>query len=160
MSELTNRGKRFSCTPYYPDAPHPANPVPPVRPQPNSVAPTSPPDLVKKFARQGKAEIWESIQYMDHEGMDILREPAANGADKAWSDYLARTKVSSGRFTGDLCPMPYVLSRRGLGQGCESDMSECVEHHLRAQSHHCTLIPHSASLRLSIVLWQRRRRRR
>lgn len=115
VSELTSRGKRFSCTPYYPDAPHPANPVPPVRPQPNSVAPTSPPDLVKKFARQGKAEIWESIQYMDHEGMDILREPAAEGADRAWSDYLARTKVSGGRSTGDLCPMPYVLCRERLG---------------------------------------------
>ena len=30
---------------------------------------------------------------MDHEGMDILRQPAKEGAMKEWEDYLARTKV-------------------------------------------------------------------
>ena len=90
---LITRGKRFSCTPYYPDAPHPANPVPPVQAADGAVAHDEPPELVRKFNQHGKAEIWESIQYMDHEGMDILRRPAAEGADVAWEAYLARTKV-------------------------------------------------------------------
>lgn len=69
---------------------------------------SSPPQLVKRFEKPGKAEIWESIQYMDHEAMDILREPAAKGASEAWEAYLSRTKVCS-RFISVVqrrCPSP------------------------------------------------------
>jgi hypothetical protein len=31
---------------------------------------------------------------MDHEGMDLLRQPAAFGALEKWEAYLDRTKVS------------------------------------------------------------------
>lgn len=30
---------------------------------------------------------------MDHEGMDLLREPGGYGAVEKWEAYLARTKV-------------------------------------------------------------------
>lgn len=93
---LTRRGSRFSCTPYYPRAPDPPNPVPPV---PASATPqsTQTPHLVKKYAGQssGDVPIWKSIQYMDHEGMDLLRAPARDGAVEEWEAYLARTKVRS-----------------------------------------------------------------
>lgn len=31
---------------------------------------------------------------MDHEGMDLLRDPAGEGAVERWLDYLDRTRVS------------------------------------------------------------------
>lgn len=60
---------------------------------PNS---TSAPELVKKYAGQSSADvpIWKSIQYMDHEGMDLLRSPAKPGAIDEWEAYLARTNAS------------------------------------------------------------------
>ena len=33
---------------------------------------------------------------MDHEGMEILRQPAEDGAVERWHTYLDRTKVSPG----------------------------------------------------------------
>jgi hypothetical protein len=86
------RGTRFSCTPYYPDAPQPVAPVPPVTT--SSASPDTPLELVKRFDKPGSAPIWQSIQYMDHEGMALLRRPAARGAVNEWERYLARTKVS------------------------------------------------------------------
>lgn len=54
------------------------------------------PELVKKYSGQssGDVPIWKSIQYMDHEAMDILRYPAKKGTVEEWEAYLARTKVS------------------------------------------------------------------
>jgi hypothetical protein len=69
--------------------------------------------MVKRFANPGPTPIWKSIQYMDHEGMDLLRKPALKGAVDAWESYLGRTKVEPAVST--LTP----------------------EHHLRAQPHHC-----------------------
>jgi hypothetical protein len=93
---LTRRGSRFSCTPYYPHAPDPPNPVPPV-PANSTPQNTPTPELVKRYAGQssGDVPIWKSIQYMDHEGMDLLRSPARDGAVEEWESYLARTKASN-----------------------------------------------------------------
>lgn len=68
--------------------------------------------MIKRFANLGTTPIWKSIQYMDHEGMDLLRKPALKGAVDAWESYLARTKVV--RLASALTP----------------------EHDLRAQPHH------------------------
>ena len=85
------RGTRFSHTPYYPNAPSPLRPVPPV--QKTGSASVETPTLVKRFSTASKdVPVWKSIQYMDHEGMDILRSPV--GAKKEWEAYLDRTKVS------------------------------------------------------------------
>ena len=96
-SQSTNgrdRGTRFNCTPYYHNAPPPPNPVPPV-PQETLPASFPPPDLVKHFAKASpEVPIWKSIQFMDHEGMDLLRRPAEFGALEKWEAYLARTNVS------------------------------------------------------------------
>lgn len=88
------RGTRFSCTPYYPDAPHPPHPVPPVSTSSSTETLASTPELVRRFTSVGSAPIWQSIQYMDHEGMDLIRRPAEKGAVAAWERYLTRTKVS------------------------------------------------------------------
>jgi hypothetical protein len=53
--------------------------------------------MVKRFSTSvSKAEtpIWRSIEYMDHEGMDLLRTPGSEGAVEKWEAYLATTKVS------------------------------------------------------------------
>jgi len=97
VSLKRDRGTRFSHTPYYTTAPPPPNPVPPV---PQSTLPASfePPDLVKRFVTATTdSPIWKSIQFMDHEGMDLLRRPAEDGAKEKWEAYLDRTKVSSTR---------------------------------------------------------------
>jgi hypothetical protein len=63
----------------------------------NGDASASPaPKLTKVYSghRSGDAPIWKSIQYMDHEAMDILRAPARPGAVDEWEAYLSRTKVS------------------------------------------------------------------
>jgi hypothetical protein len=96
LTVLTTRGTRFNCTPYYPNAPPTPNPVPPV---PKHVQPASfePPELVKKFSSavaQKETPVWQSIEYMDHEAMDLLREPGGFGAVEKWEAYLAKTKVS------------------------------------------------------------------
>ncbi|WWD04109.1 AmmeMemoRadiSam system protein B [Kwoniella europaea PYCC6329] len=93
-SDFCHWGSRFSCTPYYPHAPPPPNPVPPV---PHETLPASfePPDLIKRFTsshNDPNVPIWKSIQYMDHEGMDLLRHPAEEGAVEKWEAYLDRTK--------------------------------------------------------------------
>jgi hypothetical protein len=90
------RGSRFNCTPYYTNPPPTPNAVPPV---PAKVQPAAfePPELVKKYSSsvaQKDTPIWRSIEYMDHEGMDLLRAPGSFGAVEKWEAYLARTKVS------------------------------------------------------------------
>ncbi|KAL7424910.1 hypothetical protein Q5752_000597 [Cryptotrichosporon argae] len=90
-SDFCHWGTRFSCTPYYPDAPEPLHPVPPVRPA-AIPAHAAPPDLVRRFDRPGSVPIWKSIQYMDHEGIDLLRYPAGEAALEKWEAYLGRTK--------------------------------------------------------------------
>ncbi|KAK8849469.1 AmmeMemoRadiSam system protein B [Kwoniella newhampshirensis] len=93
-SDFCHWGARFSCTPYYPNAPHPPNPVPPV---PYHINPASftPPDLVKRFSAADanpQVPIWKSIEYMDHEGMELLRRPGEAGAVEKWEAYLDETK--------------------------------------------------------------------
>ena len=89
------RGSRFRHTPHYPDAPVPINPVPPVVKTAQLPVSTSPPTLQSRFSKaSAKVPIWQSIQYMDHEGIDILRRPAEDGAVEKWQAYLDRTKVS------------------------------------------------------------------
>jgi predicted class III extradiol MEMO1 family dioxygenase len=91
------RGTRFNCTPYYPNPPPTPNPVPPVSPHTQPAA-FQPPEMVKRFSSSvSKAEtpIWRSIEYMDHEGMDLLRTPGSEGAVEKWEAYLATTKVSA-----------------------------------------------------------------
>ncbi|WWC73463.1 AmmeMemoRadiSam system protein B [Kwoniella pini CBS 10737] len=92
-SDFCHWGTRFSCTPYYPNAPSPPNPVPPV-PQELSSASNDPPTLIKKYSSSDKGgiPIWKSIQYMDHEGIDLLRNPANEGIIEKWETYLTRTK--------------------------------------------------------------------
>lgn len=58
--------------------------------------------MMKRFTHPGAAPIWKSIQYMDHEGMDLLRHPATKGAVDAWESYLSRTKVSSPERRSDV----------------------------------------------------------
>lgn len=55
-----------------------------------------PPDFFSRFANASSkiTPIWQSIQYMDHEGMDLLRRPAEEGAKEKWEAYLDRTKAS------------------------------------------------------------------
>ncbi len=43
-------------------------------------------------------KIWESIQYMDHEGMDILRKGSKKGTARVFKEYLDRTEVSVLQF--------------------------------------------------------------
>ncbi|OCF43473.1 hypothetical protein I317_02622 [Kwoniella heveanensis CBS 569] len=93
-SDFCHWGTRFSCTPYYPNAPPPPNPVPPVPDEPHSAA-YEPPTLIKRFSSKDAnpdVPIWKSIQFMDHEGMDLLKKPAEFGASEKWEAYLDRTK--------------------------------------------------------------------
>ena len=98
-----NRGSRFRHTPYYPDAPEPSNPVPPVQLSSEaSAAATSgePPSLLRNYVKKSSGvPIWKSIQYMDHQGIDLLRHPASDGAVDRWLAYLDATRVS-GHSTG------------------------------------------------------------
>lgn len=68
-------------------------PVPPV-PHQEMPASFEPPKLVRRFHAKGKTEIWESIQYMDHEGIELLRRPGEFGAREKWEGYLDETQVS------------------------------------------------------------------
>ena len=87
------RGSRFNHTPYYPQAPPPPGAVPPVDPG-ELPASFEPPELFKRYKESEKGvPIWQSIQYMDHEGIDLLRRPAEFGAVEKWMAYLARTGV-------------------------------------------------------------------
>ncbi|ORY34949.1 MEMO1 family [Naematelia encephala] len=91
-TDFCHWGTRFSHTPYYPHAPHPPHPVPPV-PQIAQPAALDPPDLIKRFSKADPdTPIWKSIQYMDHEGMDLLRDPAGEGSVEKWLAYLDHTK--------------------------------------------------------------------
>lgn len=99
-SQLTQgRGKRFSCTPYYPNAPPTPNPVPPVSPH-EQPASFEPPDLVQfsSSTKNSEVPIWRSIEYMDHEAMDLLRRPGEEGAVEKWEAYLLKTKVGQIRL--------------------------------------------------------------
>lgn len=64
----------------------------------------------------GSAAIWESIRYMDHEGMDILRYPAEKGALEKWEAYLARTKVSRVFFLNGATPTLYSFRQKSMGR--------------------------------------------
>jgi len=68
--------------------------VPPV-PGNKTAPPATPLEFTKHYSghKAGNAPIWKSIQYMDHEGMDLLRKPARPGAVEEWEAYLSRTKV-------------------------------------------------------------------
>ena len=46
-------------------------------------------------ASQLETPIWQSIQYMDHEAMEILRKGGREGTGKEFRKYLKRTGVSS-----------------------------------------------------------------
>ena len=80
--------------PYYPNAPPTPNAVPPVPPHEQPAA-FEPPELVKYSHKTDVPEtpIWRSIEYMDHEAMDLLRRPGGNGSVEKWEAYLARTRV-------------------------------------------------------------------
>ncbi|ODN78410.1 AmmeMemoRadiSam system protein B [Cryptococcus amylolentus CBS 6039] len=94
-SDFCHWGSRFSCTPYYPDPPAIADPVPPTSASGRPLAQSGKVDLVKKFSSataNPDVPIWRSTEYMDHEGMAILRNPAKQGAVDEWHDYLERTK--------------------------------------------------------------------
>lgn len=86
--------------PYYPDAPHTPNPVPPI-PEHEQPAAFEPPELVKfsPSTSNPQTPIWRSIEFMDHEGMDLLRRPGGFGAVEKWEAYLARTKVGTSFYT-------------------------------------------------------------
>jgi hypothetical protein len=97
-SDTDTRGTRFSCTPYYPNAPPTPTPVPPVAPH-ELPASFEPPELVRRFSASvanKDVPIWKSIEYMDHLGMDLLRRPAEFGAVEKWEGYLEATKVGVG----------------------------------------------------------------
>jgi hypothetical protein len=98
-----HRGTRFSCTPYYPNPGPTPNPVPPVAQHTASVT-TETPEMAKRFSTavsNKETPIWRSIEYMDHEGMDLLRAPGAQGAVEKWEVYLSRTKVSAPLSAGN-----------------------------------------------------------
>lgn len=97
---LTNRGTRFNCTPYYPNPPPTPNPVPPVA-QHTQPAAYEAPEMIKRFSTSvsnAGTPIWRSIEYMDHEAMNLLRAPGGQGAVEKWEAYLATTKVSTSRI--------------------------------------------------------------
>jgi hypothetical protein len=48
---------------------------------------------------------------MDHEGIDLLRQPASKGALEKWEAYLSRTKVSS-------WPKGHSLAREKIADMC------------------------------------------
>ncbi|GFZ50149.1 hypothetical protein JCM24511_07904 [Saitozyma sp. JCM 24511] len=91
-SDFCHWGTRFSCTPYYPTAPDPPHPVPPVPTVEPHAASWEPPQLERRFSRLGETPIWKSIQYMDHEGIELLKRPAEEGALEMWEAYLDETK--------------------------------------------------------------------
>ena len=108
MGGIDFRGRRFSCTPYYPDAPHPPIPVPPL-PVVTLPASFEPPELVTVFKEANPSvPIWQSIQYLDHEAIDLLRQPAGFGAVEKWEAYLGRTGVSSFHTSGRLRRMSVI----------------------------------------------------
>lgn len=102
--EGDRRGTRFSHTPYYPSPPSIANPVPPVSSPSSSSSPSAlkaAPELVTlskhNVAEKLSTPIWESIQYMDHEAIEILRGAGKEGTGKKFREYLRRTGVSFSR---------------------------------------------------------------
>jgi predicted class III extradiol MEMO1 family dioxygenase len=97
-SDFCHWGTRFHHTPYYPDAPAPPHPVPPVAKTSHSTPPTL--QLLTRYTNPN-VPIWQSIQYMDHEGVDLLRRPGEPGAIAQWEAYLSRTKVSRSRDPAD-----------------------------------------------------------
>ncbi|KAJ9107058.1 hypothetical protein QFC19_002928 [Naganishia cerealis] len=97
-SDFCHWGTRFNHTPYYPNPPPIVNPVPPAEGVGSAAAsPTLPPKLINISratpADQLETPIWQSIQYMDHEAMDILRNGGKEGTGKEFRKYLRRTGV-------------------------------------------------------------------
>ncbi|KAK4685780.1 MEMO1 family protein, partial [Tremellales sp. Uapishka_1] len=113
-SDFCHWGTRFSHTPYYPHIPDsPPSPVPPVASSTSTSTydPAKPLYLEPRFAhaKDRPTPIWQSIQYMDHEGMAFLRRPAAVGAKEDWEAYLARTKhVYGGKEVGKAPEIAFV----------------------------------------------------
>lgn len=109
------RGTRFSCTPYYHSAPTPLNPVPPVESVSSQGGES--PKFHKKFQsslRDPETPIWKSIQYLDHEGIEILRQPAKEGCINEWEGYLSRTGVSSSELSIFLAGRALVLDKERI----------------------------------------------
>ncbi|KAJ9103991.1 hypothetical protein QFC21_002454 [Naganishia friedmannii] len=95
-SDFCHWGTRFSHTPYYPNPPPIVNPVPPAESVGSAAATTAlPPKLINLSrgtpATQLETPIWQSIQYMDHEAMEILRNGGKEGTGKEFRKYLKRT---------------------------------------------------------------------
>ncbi|EIW71735.1 hypothetical protein TREMEDRAFT_56524, partial [Tremella mesenterica DSM 1558] len=86
-TDFCHWGSRFSYTNYYPQAPFPEDPVPPIS-SPGE-KPAIP--LTMRSTPGGGGQIWQSIQYMDHEGIAILRDPTSPTAVDDWNAYLNRT---------------------------------------------------------------------
>jgi hypothetical protein len=74
-------------------------------------------EFVRKFTARGEAPIWHSIQYLDHQALDILRRPAAPNADQLWQGYLERTKVSASTRRHDRDCDCARADRRAIGHG-------------------------------------------
>nr|ODN91208.1 protein MEMO1 [Cryptococcus depauperatus CBS 7841] len=94
-SDFCHWGSRFSCTPYYSNPPPLSNSVPPVTESSATTVSAGTPELIRRFspaAANPEFPIWRSIQYMDHEGIEILRKPGERGAVQTWELYLERTK--------------------------------------------------------------------
>ncbi|GHJ84057.1 hypothetical protein NliqN6_0459 [Naganishia liquefaciens] len=96
-SDFCHWGTRFSHTPYYPNPPPIPHPVPPTETRSTATLATNvgPPEMITLSrttpSRVLETPIWQSIQYMDHEAMDILREGGREGTGRAFRQYLKRT---------------------------------------------------------------------
>ncbi len=93
-----HRGTRFSHTPYYSNLPpniHPS--VPPSTPSsaPTNFNTTRPHTLTRgmEWTDSDRPKIWESIQAMDHEAMEVLKDAGEEGCVKRFREYLERTEV-------------------------------------------------------------------
>lgn len=99
LNAIHDRGTRFSHTPYYPNPPPMVNPVPPTENTGSAAASRELPPAMISLSRSTpenllETPIWQSIQYMDHEAMDILRNGGNEGTGKEFRAYLKRTGVS------------------------------------------------------------------
>ncbi|KAI5449505.1 hypothetical protein NCC49_004649 [Naganishia albida] len=95
-SDFCHWGIRFSHTPYYPNPPPMVNPVPPTENTGSAAASRELPPAMISLSRSTpenllETPIWQSIQYMDHEAMDILRNGGKEGTGKEFRAYLKRT---------------------------------------------------------------------
>lgn len=91
------RGTRFHHTPYYPNPPPVKTPVPPVFTSSTASDSQKNHELLQLDRTTKSSDlpvpIWESIQAMDHEAIDILRHGGQEGCGKEFKKYLSRTRV-------------------------------------------------------------------